>query len=99
MNGLTIVGLAIVVLGIAYVTYGRYLAKTWGIDPNAKTPAYTKEDGEDYIPTPKGSCVFTSIFINSRGRTCNGANYSSNVWMGSSVIMGTYRWNIFWSSS
>lgn len=28
MNGLTIVGLAIVVLGIAYVTYGRYLAKT-----------------------------------------------------------------------
>ena len=44
MNGLTIVGLAIVVLGIAYVTYGRYLAKTWGIDPNAKTPAYTKEE-------------------------------------------------------
>ena len=42
MNGLTIVGLAIVVLGIAYVTYGRYLAKTWGIDPNAKTPAYKR---------------------------------------------------------
>ena len=36
MNGLTIVGLAIVVLGIAYVTYGRYLAKTWGIDQMQK---------------------------------------------------------------
>ena len=57
MNGLTIVGLAILVLAIAYVTYGRYLAKTWGIDPNAKTPAYTKEDGEDFIPTDRKSVV------------------------------------------
>ena len=66
MNGLTIVGLAIVVLGIAYVTYGRYLAKTWGIDPNAKTPAYTKEDGEDYIPTPK-AVVFSHQFSSIAG--------------------------------
>ena len=66
MNGLTIVGLAILVLIIAYVTYGRYLAKTWGIDPNAKTPAYTKEDGEDFIPTPK-SVVFSHQFSSIAG--------------------------------
>ena len=66
MNGLTIVGLAILVLAIAYVTYGRYLAKTWGIDPNAKTPAYTKEDGEDFIPTPK-AVVFSHQFSSIAG--------------------------------
>lgn len=66
MNGLTIVGIAIVVLGAAYVTYGRYLVKTWGVDPKAKTPAYTKEDGHDYIPTPKG-VVFSHQFSSIAG--------------------------------
>lgn len=41
--------IAIVVLGGAYLLYGRYLEKKWGIDPNAKTPAYEMEDGVDYV--------------------------------------------------
>ena len=41
MNSLTIVAIAIVVLVAGYALYGRWLAKTWGIDPKAKTPAYT----------------------------------------------------------
>ena len=48
MNGLVIVLIGIVALGAGYLFYGRWLAKKWGIDPNAKTPAYTHEDGEDY---------------------------------------------------
>ena len=47
MNSLTIVAIAIVVLVAGYALYGRWLAKTWGIDPKAKTPAYTHEDGEE----------------------------------------------------
>ncbi|WP_294376228.1 carbon starvation protein A [uncultured Clostridium sp.] len=66
MNGLLIVGLAIVVLGAAYLIYGRWLANTWGIDPKAKTPAYTKEDGEDFIPTPMG-VVFSHQFSSIAG--------------------------------
>ena len=54
MNGLVIVLIGIVALGAGYLFYGRWLAKKWGIDPNAKTPAYTHEDGEDYVPS---SCV------------------------------------------
>lgn len=61
MNSLTIVAIAIVVLVAGYALYGRWLAKTWGIDPKAKTPAYTHEDGEDYIPTPK-AVVFSHSF-------------------------------------
>ena len=62
MNSLTIVAIAIVVLVAGYALYGRWLAKTWGIDPKAKTPAYTHEDGEDYIPTPKVRCIFPINF-------------------------------------
>ena len=47
MNGLTLVGIAVVVLSLAYVLYGRWLARTWGIGPLAKTPAYRFEDGQD----------------------------------------------------
>ena len=51
MNTLVIVLVAGVCLAAGYLFYGRWLAKTWGIDPNAKTPAVTKEDGQDYVPT------------------------------------------------
>ncbi len=50
MNGVIIMLIAIVVLGGGYLFYGRWLAKTWGIDPNAKTPAYEMRDGIDYEP-------------------------------------------------
>ena len=66
MNGLLMIGLAMIVLGGAYIIYGRWLANTWGIDPKAKTPAYTKEDGEDFIPTPKG-VVFSHQFSSIAG--------------------------------
>lgn len=50
MNGLLIILISAVVLVGAYLIYGRFLAKKWGIDPNAKTPAYTEADGVDYVP-------------------------------------------------
>ena len=66
MNSLVIVAIAIVCLFVAYMTYGRWLAKKWGIDPNAKTPAYTHEDGEDYVPSPK-LVVFSHQFSSIAG--------------------------------
>ena len=50
MSGLMMIAIACVVLGGAYLIYGRYLCKTWGIDTEAKTPAYEFEDGVDYVP-------------------------------------------------
>ena len=50
MNGLIMMLIAIVVLGGGYLLYGRWLAKTWGIDPEARTPAYELQDGVDYEP-------------------------------------------------
>ena len=66
MNTLVIVLIAAVCLLAGYVFYGRWLAKKWGIDPKAKTPAYTHEDGEDYVPTD-GWTVFAHQFSSIAG--------------------------------
>lgn len=50
MNGVAVLVIAIVALLAAYLTYGRWLAKQWGIDPARKTPAHTEADGVDYVP-------------------------------------------------
>lgn len=52
MTALLIILAAIVLLVIGYFTYGSYLAKQWGVDPNKKTPAIEMEDGVDYVAAP-----------------------------------------------
>lgn len=64
MNGVIIILIAIVVLLGAYLIYGRWLTKKRGIDPKAKTPAYTEYDGVDYVPAEK-SVVFGHIIAKS----------------------------------
>ena len=66
MNGILMMVIAIVVLGGAYLLYGRYLQKKWGIDPNAKTPAYEMEDGVDYVPADT-NVVFGHQFASIAG--------------------------------
>ncbi|MGL5752330.1 MAG: carbon starvation CstA family protein [Paraclostridium sp.] len=50
MNALTLLLVSAIILLVAYVCYGGYLAKKWGIDDSRKTPAHTKYDGVDYVP-------------------------------------------------
>ena len=66
MSGILMMIIAIVVLGGAYLLYGRYLQKKWGIDPNAKTPAYEMEDGVDYEPADT-NVVFGHQFASIAG--------------------------------
>lgn len=51
MNGILVLIGGIAILIIAYLTYGRWLAKQWGVDSSRKTPAHSEEDGIDYVPT------------------------------------------------
>ena len=66
MSGILMMVIALVVLGGAYLLYGRYLQKKWGIDPNAKTPAYELEDGVDYVPADT-NVVFGHQFASIAG--------------------------------
>ncbi len=40
-----------VLLTLAYFVYGRWLARQFKLNFNAQTPAHTKEDGIDFVPT------------------------------------------------
>lgn len=66
MNTLVIVLVSALCLAAAYIFYGRWIAKKWGIDPRAKTPAVEKSDGKDYVPTD-GWTVFSHQFSSIAG--------------------------------
>lgn len=66
MNTLVIVLIAAVVLVAAYLLYGRWLAKKWGINPKAQTPAVKYNDGKDYVPA-NGWTVFSHQFSSIAG--------------------------------
>jgi carbon starvation protein len=53
MSSLFLIASVIVITFIAYLTYGSYIARKLGIDPTRKTPAHTKSDNIDYVPTNK----------------------------------------------
>ncbi|HKE01991.1 MAG TPA: carbon starvation CstA family protein [Planctomycetota bacterium] len=46
-----LVGTLIVVLGLGYRTYGRFVARQYALDGEAATPAVRREDGVDFVPT------------------------------------------------
>lgn len=66
MTGILMMIIAIVVLGGAYLFYGRWLEKKWGIDLKAETPAFEMEDGVDYVPADPG-VVFGHQFASIAG--------------------------------
>ena len=66
MNTLVIVLIAAAALVAAYALYGRWLAKKWGIDPKAQTPAVKYNDGKDFVPT-NGWTVFSHQFSSIAG--------------------------------
>lgn len=66
MNGLVIIIISAIILICGYIFYGRFLAKKWGIDPSAKTPAYTEADGVDYVPADT-NVVFGHQFASIAG--------------------------------
>ncbi|GFR35980.1 carbon starvation CstA family protein [Thermobrachium celere] len=51
MSSLWLIFIGIIVFLVAYVSYGAYLAKQWGIDPKRPTPSHTNFDNVDYVPT------------------------------------------------
>ena len=59
-----LISLAVLVLG--YFLYGAFVEKVLDIDGSKKTPAYTMQDGVDYVPLPTWK-VFLIQFLNIAG--------------------------------
>ncbi len=50
MNALILILISIVAFLVAYVTYGGWLTKQWGVEDKIITPAHASGDGVDYVP-------------------------------------------------
>lgn len=57
---------SIVLLVLGYIVYGKIAERVIAPDPNKKTPAYTMQDGIDYIPMPTWK-IFMIQFLNIAG--------------------------------
>lgn len=56
----------LIALIAGYFVYGKFIEKMFGVDPDRPTPAYTKEDGVDFIPLPSWK-IFMIQFLNIAG--------------------------------
>ncbi len=51
MNGAILLLIGITFFTLAYFIYGRYLRRLFGVDAERPTPAHSRRDGVDYVPT------------------------------------------------
>ena len=58
--------ICLLALVAGYFIYGRLVEKVFGLDPNRVTPAFTKQDGVDYMPLPVWK-IFMIQFLNIAG--------------------------------
>ena len=58
------IGLTVLILG--YVFYSKFVERFADVDPTRKTPAYSMEDGVDYVPLPPWR-IFLIQFLNIAG--------------------------------
>ena len=56
----------LIALIVGYFTYGEFVERVFGVDPSRVTPAFTKQDGVDYIPLPTWK-IFMIQFLNIAG--------------------------------
>lgn len=58
--------IAIAALILGYIFYGAFVERVFGADSKKTTPAYTKEDGVDFVPMKWGR-IFLIQFLNIAG--------------------------------
>ncbi|MCD7938321.1 MAG: carbon starvation protein A, partial [Tannerellaceae bacterium] len=49
-----------------YFVYGAFIERVFGVDKTRPTPAYTRQDGVDYLPLPTWK-IFMIQFLNIAG--------------------------------
>lgn len=55
-----------IALVVGYFVYGKFIEKIAGVDPKRVTPAFTKQDGVDFLPLPTWK-IFMIQFLNIAG--------------------------------
>lgn len=81
--------IALIVLVLGYLIYGRYISRMFGADEKRQTPAVTKNDGVDYIVMPTWK-IFMIQFLNIAGL---GPIFGAI--MGAKFGTSSYLWIVF----
>ena len=81
--------ISIVALVLGYLLYGKFIANIFAPDPSRKTPAYSMQDGVDYIPMPTWK-VYMIHFLNIAG---TGPIFGAI--MGAKFGPSSYLWIVF----
>lgn len=81
--------IALILLIIGYVIYGKYVDRLFKPDSSRKTPAVTKADGVDFIPLPTWK-IFMIQFLNIAGL---GPIFGAI--MGAQFGTASYLWIVF----
>ncbi|MBR0274045.1 MAG: carbon starvation protein A [Bacteroidaceae bacterium] len=58
--------IALLALIAGFFLYGRFVERSFGVEPNRETPSYRLQDGADYIPMPTWR-VYLIQFLNIAG--------------------------------
>lgn len=59
-------GISLLLLIVGYIVYGKIVERIFGADPQKQTPAYTRQDGVDYVPL-SWKKAFLIEFLNIAG--------------------------------
>ncbi len=81
--------IALLVLIVGYIVYGRYIDRLFGPDPDRQTPALSMQDGIDFIPLPTWK-IFMIQFLNIAGL---GPIFGAI--MGAQFGTASYLWIVF----
>lgn len=81
--------ISIVALILGYLLYGKFIANIFAPDPSITAPAYSKQDGVDYIPMPTWK-VYMIHFLNIAG---TGPIFGAI--MGAKFGPSSYLWIVF----
>lgn len=81
--------IALLLLFVSYFIYGKVIEKIFSPDANRVTPAFTKQDGVDYIPMPTWK-IFMIQFLNIAGL---GPIFGAI--MGAKFGVSSYLWIVF----
>ncbi len=81
--------ISVVVLILGYLTYGKFIDRSFGPDSSRYTPAISKQDGVDFVPMPSWK-VFMIQFLNIAG---TGPIFGAI--MGAKFGPSSYLWIVF----
>lgn len=98
MSGILMMIIAIVVLGGAYLLYGRYLQNKWGIDQMPKLRHMRWKTGLTMYRRYERR-IRSPVCINRRCRSDQRTDPGSNLRMASGTFVDLNRRSILWSRS